>query len=58
LNSPEPLDSIARLAKAFAGRAVIGAGTELREPEVDSVQEAGGTMIISPNTKVDVITAA
>ena len=39
LNSPEPLDSIARLAKAFAGRAVIGAGTVLREPEVDSVRK-------------------
>ena len=57
LNSPEPLDSIARLAKAFAGRAVIGAGTVLRESDVASVQAPGGTMIISPNTNVDVITA-
>ena len=57
LNSPEPLDSIARLAKAFAGRAVIGAGTVLREADVAAVQSAGGTMIISPNTNIDVIAA-
>ena len=52
LNSPEPLDSIARLAKALAGRAVIGAGTVLRESDVAAVQAAGGTIIISPNTNI------
>lgn len=55
LNSPDPLDSVARLAKAFAGRAVVGAGTVLEEQEVDAVQAAGGTMIISPNASIDVI---
>jgi 2-dehydro-3-deoxyphosphogalactonate aldolase len=55
MNSPEPLDSIARLAKRFAGRAVIGAGTVLREEQVDSVVAAGGTMIISPNANLRVI---
>jgi 2-dehydro-3-deoxyphosphogalactonate aldolase len=58
LNSPGPLDSIARLAKAFAGRAVIGAGTVLRAEEVAAVQAAGGTMIVSPNTNSEVIAAA
>lgn len=57
LNSPDPLDSIAQLAKAFAGRAVIGAGTVLRAADVAAVQAAGGTMIVSPNTNVDVIAA-
>jgi 2-dehydro-3-deoxyphosphogalactonate aldolase len=57
LNSPEPFDSIARLAKAFSDRAVIGAGTVLRESDVAAVQAVGGTMIISPNTNVDVIAA-
>ena len=57
LNSPEPLESIARLAKAFAGRAVIGAGTVLRAPDVAAVRTAGGTMIVSPNTNVEVIAA-
>ena len=57
LNSPEPLESIARLAKAFANRAVIGAGTVLRVAEVSAVQKAGGAMIVSPNTNADVIAA-
>jgi 2-dehydro-3-deoxyphosphogalactonate aldolase len=57
LNSPEPLASIARLAKTFAGRAVIGAGTVLDVSEVAAVQSAGGTMIVSPNTNLDVIAA-
>ena len=55
LNSPDPLESVARLAKAFAGRAVIGAGTVLEEQEVEAVQAAGGTMIVSPNSNIDVI---
>lgn len=57
LNSPKPFESIALLAKAFAGRAVIGAGTVLLEPDVANVQSAGGTLIISPNTNVEVIGA-
>ena len=57
LNSPEPLDSIARLAKALAGRAVIGAGTVLRASDVAAIRAAGGTMIVSPNTNLDVIEA-
>lgn len=58
LNSPEPLESIARLAKAFATRAVVGAGTVLRVAEVAAVQKAGGAMIVSPNTHGEVIAAA
>jgi 2-dehydro-3-deoxyphosphogalactonate aldolase len=57
LNSPEPLESIARLAKTFAGRAVIGAGTVLSVADVAAVQLAGGTMIVSPNANLDVIAA-
>jgi 2-dehydro-3-deoxyphosphogalactonate aldolase len=58
LNSPVPLDSIARLAKRLAGRAVIGAGTVLAEAQVAAVRAAGGTMIISPNTNPGVIAAS
>ncbi len=57
LNSPEPLQSIALLAHAFAGRAVIGAGTVLHAVDVATVQAAGGRMIVSPNTNVEVIAA-
>lgn len=57
LNSPDPLDSIARLAQVFAGRAVIGAGTVLRATDVAAVRAAGGTMIVSPSTNIEVIAA-
>ncbi|NLS27531.1 2-dehydro-3-deoxy-6-phosphogalactonate aldolase [Sphingomonas sp. S2M10] len=58
MNSPEPLESVSRLAKRFAGRAVIGAGTVLRVEQVQAVADAGGTMIISPNANLDVIRAS
>jgi 2-dehydro-3-deoxyphosphogalactonate aldolase len=58
LNSPDPFDSIARLAKRFESRAVIGAGTVLRVADVAGVHDAGGTMIISPNANVQVIAAS
>ncbi len=57
LNSPRPFDSISRLSQAFAGRASIGAGTVLRASEVEAVHAAGGTLIISPDTNIDVIAA-
>ena len=58
LNSPDPLDSIGRLARGLKGRAVIGAGTVLTTADVAAVADVGGTMIISPNTNVDVVAAA
>lgn len=58
LNSPDPLDSIARLARRLSDRAMIGAGTVLRETDVAAVADAGGTLIISPNANPGVIAAA
>lgn len=58
LNSPEPLASIERLARRFAGGAVVGAGTVLSADDVGRVEAAGGTMIISPNADTAVIAAA
>lgn len=58
MNSPEPLESVSRLARRFAGRAVIGAGTVLKVEQVQQVADAGGTMIISPNANLDVIRAS
>lgn len=55
LNSPEPLRSIAAAARAFAGRAGIGAGTVLDPAEVDAVAQAGGGFIVSPDCNDDVI---
>ena len=58
LNSPDPMTSIARLAKSLGDRATVGAGTVLEPGQVRQVQEAGGTVIVSPNTSVPVIEAA
>ncbi|WP_395672720.1 2-dehydro-3-deoxy-6-phosphogalactonate aldolase [Phenylobacterium sp.] len=55
LNSPEPLESIRRIVEAFEGRMAIGAGTVLTPERVDAVQDAGGRIIVSPNTNTAVI---
>ncbi|WP_373354804.1 2-dehydro-3-deoxy-6-phosphogalactonate aldolase [Pseudoroseicyclus sp. CXY001] len=57
LNSPEPLASITALARAFGAEAEIGAGTVLTPEEVARVAEAGGKLIVSPNTDPAVIKA-
>ena len=57
LNSPRPLDSIARLARRLAGRALVGAGTVLRPAEVAEVAAAGGGIVVSPGTNAAVIGA-
>ncbi|WP_121116303.1 2-dehydro-3-deoxy-6-phosphogalactonate aldolase [Croceibacterium ferulae] len=58
MNSPDPLDSIARLATRLAGRAVVGAGTVLTVEQVAAVQDAGGTVVIAPNADTAVIAEA
>lgn len=58
LNSPEPLLSIRRLAERFGDRALVGAGTVLTDSAVDEVAEAGGRIIVSPNTNLAVIRRA
>ncbi len=57
LNSPDPLDSIAALADALGARARIGAGTVLTVDEVEQVRDAGGTLVVSPDTNPQVIAA-
>lgn len=57
LNSPDPLDSIGRLAKRFASEALIGAGTVLEPAQVAQVKNAGGRIIVSPSVKLSVIAA-
>jgi 2-dehydro-3-deoxyphosphogalactonate aldolase len=58
LNSPEPLASLRRIVAAFEGRMTIGAGTVLAADRVDAVAEAGGRLIVSPNTDAAVIRRA
>jgi 2-dehydro-3-deoxyphosphogalactonate aldolase len=57
MNSPDPLDSIARLAGMAGDRAVIGAGTVLTVDQVAAVRDADGRMVISPNMNPAVIRA-
>lgn len=57
LNSPEPLESIRRLATAVADRALVGAGTVLDPAQVADVQAAGGRLVVSPSVDAEVIRA-
>jgi 2-dehydro-3-deoxyphosphogalactonate aldolase len=57
LNSPQPLESIARLADRLGDRAIVGAGTVTSAAEVTAVRDAGGTLIVSPHTDEHVIAA-
>ncbi|SFF85447.1 2-keto-3-deoxy-phosphogalactonate aldolase [Novosphingobium sp. CF614] len=58
LNSPDPFDSIERLARRLEGRALVGAGTVLTVGDVARLRDAGGGIAISPNTDVAVIAAS
>jgi 2-dehydro-3-deoxyphosphogalactonate aldolase len=58
LNSPEPLESIRRIAGAFGDRMAVGAGTVLTAEQVERVAGVGGRIIVSPNTSQDVIARA
>lgn len=58
LNSPTPLDSIARLYDAFGDDILIGAGTVMTATQVQEVAHTGGRLIVMPHGDADVIRAA
>ncbi|MBV9786474.1 MAG: 2-dehydro-3-deoxy-6-phosphogalactonate aldolase [Acidisphaera sp.] len=58
LNSPDPLQSIARLARAFGERLLIGAGTVMTEADVTAVAAAGGRLIVTPHADCAIVQAA
>jgi 2-dehydro-3-deoxyphosphogalactonate aldolase len=58
LNSPRPIDSIARLQDAFGDRALIGAGTVTTPARVAEVAATGARLLVMPHGDVAVIRAA
>jgi len=58
LNSPGPLDSIARLASRFGDRLLVGAGTVLKPDQVRDIAAAGGRLIVTPHAAPAIVRAA
>ena len=58
LNSPRPLDSIARLTREFGSAVLIGAGTVMSEDDVAKVKDAGARLIVMPHADFDVVFTA
>lgn len=58
LNSPQPFESIKRLAARHGARALVGAGTVLETADVARVKAAGGRVVVAPNFDPDVVRAA
>lgn len=58
LNSPDPFDSIERLAKRFGADALIGAGTVMTETDIERVHGAGGTLMVTPHADARLVAAA
>lgn len=58
LNSPEPIESIRRLAARFGDDALIGAGTVIDPAATADIAEAGGRLIVMPHAGAGVVRAA
>jgi 2-dehydro-3-deoxyphosphogalactonate aldolase len=58
LNSPEPFESVRRLADGFGTRMACGAGTVLSAADASRSGEAGARFVVAPNTDAAVIRRA
>ena len=58
LNSPQPFDSIERIARRFGERMLVGAGTVMSADDVQRVDAVGGRLIVTPHADVSVTTQA
>ena len=58
LNSPEPFDSIKRLAELYGERCLTGAGTVVKVSDVARVADAGGQLIVMPHGDVAIVREA
>ena len=54
-NSPDPLESIRRIRAAGPADRRVGAGTVLTPDDVRRAADAGASLIVSPNTRADVV---
>jgi len=58
LNSPEPIQSIALLAREFGTRLLVGAGTVMMPDQVGEIVAAGGRLIVTPHADPTIVRAA
>jgi len=58
LNSPQPMESIARLVREFGERLLIGAGTVMTSAQVAEIARAGGRLVVTPHADAVVMRAA
>jgi 2-dehydro-3-deoxyphosphogalactonate aldolase len=58
MNSPDPLESISLLVKAFGAKLLVGAGTVTSADQVIEVGEVGGRLIVMPHADAAVVHAA
>ncbi len=58
LNSPQPLRTIATLARRFGPQTLIGAGTVMTAAQVGEVTAAGGRLIVTPHADPEIVAAA
>ena len=58
LNSPDPMESVRRLATRCGGRALVGAGTVLDPADCARIAAAGGKLIVTPHADTEVVRAA
>ena len=58
LNSPDWPTSIRAVAARFGAQALIGGGTVLRPEQADALAEAGGKLVVTPNTRPSLIAHA
>jgi 2-dehydro-3-deoxyphosphogalactonate aldolase len=58
LNSPQPIASIGRLARAFDDRLLIGAGTVMTVAQVGEIAAVGGKLIVTPHADATIVRAA
>ena len=58
LNSPDPLDSIGRLAARMPEDVLVGAGTVLDPTDIARIRDAGGRLVVMPHADLEVVRRA